>query len=253
VIGWLALRGRCRGCRQPISPRYLVVELLTGLLFAFCFVHFGPTVAALKYCVFGFLVLGLIFTDAETFLLPDKMTLPGLALGLGFSLLAPVNDLVAQLLAGVVSLPANPGVSWRLLSLADALAGAAVGASFIYGAGAIYLRARGVEGMGFGDVKLMAMIGAFLGVKLTVFTLFAASLAGSVFGISTMLTVWRKRTRRRMVRLHEAPRTARQRAWGSAMVALRRHQMPFGVFLGSMAIVALFFGQQLLSWYWGLL
>jgi leader peptidase (prepilin peptidase) / N-methyltransferase len=252
VIGWLALRGRCRGCKQPISPRYLVIELLIGLLFAVCFVQFGPTVTAVKYCVFGFLVLGLIFTDAETFLLPDKMTLPGLALGLSFSLFVPVNDLVAQLLPGLVSLP-NAEVSWRLLSLADALAGAAVGASFIYGAGAIYLRARGVEGMGFGDVKLMAMIGAFLGVKLTVFTLFAASLAGSLFGMSTMLAVWMKRTRRRIVRLHEPAEQARHRAWGSAMIALRRHQMPFGVFLGSMAIVALFFGNQLLRWYWGLL
>ena len=81
-------------------------------------------------------------------------------------------------------------------SLSDSLLGAAVGASFLYGAAAIYLRARGVEGMGFGDVKLMALIGAFLGTKLTVFTIFAASLAGSMFGLSTVLAVWMKRTRR---------------------------------------------------------
>ena len=82
--------------------------------------------------------------------------------------------------------------------------GAIVGASFIYGAGAIYLRARGVEGMGFGDVKLMAMVGAFLGAKLTIFTLFTASIAGSLFGLSTVLVVWIKRTRRRMKRHHES-------------------------------------------------
>src|SRR6266516_5714341 len=172
VLSWLLLRGRCRHCKARISARYLVVELLTGALFLACYWHFGLTLAMLKYCVFGFLLLGLIFTDAETKLLPNKLTLTGLGLGLVFSLLVPVNDLASQLLPGVVPLPMSSDVSWHLLSLLDALLGAAVGASFIYGAGAIYLRARGVQGMGFGDVKLMAMIGAFLGVKLTIFTLF---------------------------------------------------------------------------------
>jgi leader peptidase (prepilin peptidase)/N-methyltransferase len=107
--------------------------------------------------------------------------------------------------------------------------------------------------MGFGDVKLMAMIGAFLGVKLTIFTLFTASIAGSLFGLSTVLAVWIKRTRRRMARNHEPAREARRRAWESAAIALRRHQMPFGVFLGSMAMVAFFYGNSFLHWYWGLL
>ena len=104
--------------------------------------------------------------------------------------------------------------------------------------------------MGFGDVKLMGMIGAFLGLKLTVFTLFAASIAGSIFGLSTMLIVWMKRTRRRQVRHHEAPAMARHKAWQSARLALRYYQMPFGVFLGIMAMVALFFGESFLHWYW---
>ena len=203
VLSWLILRGRCRNCKTPISPRYLIVELLTGAIFLACYAHFGATLATLKYCAFGFLLLGLIFTDAETQLLPDKMTLPGLALGLVFSLVVPVNDLASQLLPGLVSLPVSSDVSWHLLSLVDAVLGAIVGASFIYGAGAIYLRARGVEGMGFGDVKLMAMVGAFLGAKLTIFTLFSASIAGSLFGVSTVLAVWIKRTRRRMARNHE--------------------------------------------------
>jgi prepilin signal peptidase PulO-like enzyme (type II secretory pathway) len=107
--------------------------------------------------------------------------------------------------------------------------------------------------MGFGDVKLMAMIGAFLGLRLTIFTLFAASIAGSIVGISTVLAVWIKRTRRRMARNHEPAQLARRRAWQSAAIALRRHQMPFGVFLGSMAMLAFFFGHQLLTWYWGML
>src|SRR5580698_2886965 len=197
ILSWLILRGRCRNCRNWISPRYLVVELLTGILFLACYQHFGFALATLKFCTMGFLLLGLIFTDAETQLLPDKMTLTGLVLGVLFSLVVPVNDLVSQLLPGLVSLPAF-STSRRLLSLLDAVTGAVVGASFIYGAGAIYLRARGVEGMGFGDVKLMAMVGAFLGIRLTIFTIFAGSIAGSLFGVGTMTAVWIKRTQRRM-------------------------------------------------------
>jgi leader peptidase (prepilin peptidase)/N-methyltransferase len=132
--------------------------------------------------------------------------------------------------------------------LADAILGAIVGASFIYGAGKLYQGVRGVEGMGFGDVKLMAMIGAFLGLKLTVFTLFAASLLGAFFGVGTVVVVWIKRTRRWRQR---RPVVARQRAWQSAKLVYRRYEMPFGVFLGGVAMFAFFFGNQLLRWYWG--
>ena len=248
VLSWLLLRGRCRNCKAPISPRYLLIELLTGALFVACYAYFGMTLATLKYCVFGFLLLGLIFTDAETKLLPDKLTLPGLALGLIFSLLVPVNDLASQFLPGVVSLPFSGDVSLRIMSLLDSLLGAAVGASFIYGAGAIYLHWRHVEGMGFGDVKLMAMVGAFLGIKLTVFTIFTASLVGSLFGLTTVFIVWLKRTQRFTRRLADA-RAARRRAWQSAQMVYRFYQMPFGVFLGSMAVLAAFFGNDFLHWY----
>ena len=189
VLSWLVLRGKCRACKAPISPRYLLIEILTGLLFLGCYTHFGLTLGMLKCTVLGYLLLGLIFTDAETKLLPDAMTLPGLALGVLFSLVVPVNDLASRIMPGLVSPTLRSQISWQWWSLADSLLGAAVGASFLYGAAAIYLRARGVEGMGFGDVKLMAMIGAFLGTKLTVLTIFAASLAGSLFGLSTVLAV----------------------------------------------------------------
>lgn len=253
VLSWLILRGHCRHCRMRISPRYMVIELLTGILFLLCYAKLGLTLVAFKCAVFGFLLLGLIFSDAETKLLPDKLTLPGFVLGLLFSLFVPVNDLATQLVPGIISLPVSSDVSWHLLSFADALLGAAVGASFIYGAGAIYLRWRGVEGMGFGDVKLMAMIGAFLGLRLTVFTLFAATLAGSFFGMATMLLVWMKRTRRRLRRHHESLAEARRRAWQSASLVFRYYQMPFGVFLGSMALLAFFCGNDFVRWYWGLL
>jgi len=248
ILSWLILKGRCRQCKARISPRYLTIELLTGVLFLACYWFFGPTLSTLKYCTFAFLLLGLIFTDAETKLLPDKLTLPGLALGLVFSLLVPVNDLASQFLPGMVNLPFSGDLSIRIMSLVDSVLGAALGASFIYGAGAIYLRWRGMEGMGFGDVKLMAMVGAFLGMKLTVLTIFTASLAGSLFGLTTVLVVWLKRTHRFMKRLANA-RAARRRGWQSAQMVYRYYQMPFGVFLGSMALFAFFFGNQFLRWY----
>jgi leader peptidase (prepilin peptidase) / N-methyltransferase len=269
VLSWLILRGKCRSCQQPISPRYLVIELLTGLLFLGCYAHFGLTLAMLKCVVLGYLLLGLVFTDAETKLLPDAMTLPGLALGIGFSLVVPVNDLASRIIPGLVSSAMRSEISWRIWSLSDSLLGAAVGASFLYGAAAIYLRARGVEGMGFGDVKLMALIGAFLGTKLTVLTIFAASLTGSLFGLSTVLAVWIKRFRRIEARRTSSspspdvstnissgisPRAsaneARRRAWKSARLALRYYEMPFGVFLGGMALLSFLFGNRLLHWYW---
>ena len=251
LLSWLILGGRCRQCTATISVRYLFIELLTGGVFLACYWHFGLTLATLKYCVFGFLLLGLIFTDAETKLLPDKLTLPGLLLGLLFSLFVPVNDLASQFLPGAVNLPFGSDLVARLISALDALLGAAVGAGFIYGAGAIYLRWRGTEGMGLGDVKLMAMVGAFVGIKLTVFTIFTASLVGSLFGVGTVLLVWVKRTHRFMRSQASAP-AARRRGWQSAQMVYRFYQMPFGVFLGSMALVAFFFGNQFLHWYGGL-
>jgi leader peptidase (prepilin peptidase)/N-methyltransferase len=251
VLSWLILGGRCRHCKTGISPRYLLIELLTGFLFLACYWYFGLTLATLKYCTFAFLLLGLIFTDAETKLLPDKLTLPGLALGIAFSLIVPVNDLASQFGRAFVNLP-NDELVARVLSLIDSLLGAAVGAAFIYGAGAIYLRWRGAEGMGFGDVKLMAMVGAFLGIRLTVFTIFTASIVGSLFGVSTVLVVWLKRTRRFMRHLANA-QAARRRAWQSAQMVYRFYQMPFGVFLGSMAMLAFFFGDRFVRWYGRLL
>jgi leader peptidase (prepilin peptidase) / N-methyltransferase len=251
VLSWLILKGRCRHCETPISPRYLLIELLTALTFVACYWHFGWTVTALKYCIFSFLLLGLIFTDAETRLLPDKMTLPGIALGVIFSLFVPVNDFASQFLPGMVSVPFSGNFAGRIFSLLDSLLGAALGASFIYGAGAIYLRWRGTQGMGFGDVKLMAMVGAFLGMKLTIFTIFTASLAGSLFGLTTVLIVWVKRTHRFMHRMADA-QAARRRGWRSAQMVYRHYQMPFGVFLGGMALLSFFFGNQFLRWYGGL-
>ncbi len=229
ILSWILLRGRCRDCHARISPRYAAVELLNGVLFLACYAHFGLTLAALKYCVFAFLLLGLIFTDAETRLLPDKLTLPGVALGLLFSLAVPLRDVAFNFVPMLV--PLGPLASGRMLSLLDAVLGAIVGAAFVYGSGMVYKLARGVEGMGFGDVKM-------------------ASLLGAVYGLGMIPVVWVKRTRRRMRRGHEPATTARRRAWSSAWKVYRYYAMPFGVFLGMVAILAVFFGDNVLRWYW---
>ena len=248
VLSWIILRGRCRDCRHPISPRYAMVELLCGFLFVAAYFYAAPLSSQLaiwtllKFCIFFFLLLGLIFIDHEHHLLPDVLTIPGLIIGLALSLLIPVGGLSHSLIRKILAL------NWPLpvVSLLEALIGATIGALFIYGVGEVYFRVRQVEGMGFGDVKLMAMVGAFLGVKLTLFTIFAGALLGSLFGLLAMLVVWRKRVARR--RRQRRPGIY-GRAWQSARLMLRHYEVPFGVFLGSMAILATFIGNSAVDWY----
>jgi leader peptidase (prepilin peptidase)/N-methyltransferase len=247
VLSWILLRGRCRNCSARITPRYAVVELTTALLFLFCYFHFGPTLETLKSCVFCFLVLGLIFTDLETFLLPDKLTLTGLGIGVVVAMIVPVGSFLEQRYLARALFTGRFDVNTaRLLSLADALIGAAVGAGFIFLVGEVYLRLRGIEGMGLGDVKLMAMVGAFLGAEKTVFVLFVASIIGSIFGLSAVVSRYRRRLAHfRSKGLANATRRARK----SAAAALRFQEMPFGVFLGGASLVALFYGEHVVAWY----
>lgn len=248
VVSWILLRGRCRNCRQPITARYAAVELLTGFLFVAAYYFAAPLDStleqwlAIKLCIFFFLLLGLIFIDFEHHLLPDALTLPGLAVGLLLTPVVPVGGMPLFITRRLLAL------HWNLaaISLLDAVCGAAIGAFFIYAVGEIYFRARGVEGMGFGDVKLMAMIGAFLGPKLTLFTIFMGAIVGTIFGVAATLVVWRKRLARRQ-RRREANATLR--SWQSARLMLRYYEVPFGVFLGSMAILSTFVGNQLVNSY----
>jgi len=256
LVSWLVLLGRCRRCGAPISPRYILVELITGLLFLACYAQFGYTLSAAKYCVLSFLLLGLIFTDAEHKLLPDALTVPGLILGLVFSYFISVRDLFLGTLLYFLPLAGDrlaravttASAGWT--SVGQSLLGALAGAGFIYGAGAMYRVMRQREGMGLGDVKLMAMVGSFLGVALTIFTVFAASFLGSAFGLGTMFVVWMRRTRRRMRRTGESAQLARRRAWRSAVALYGHFLIPFGVFLGAMALLAAFWGNTVLRWWW---
>ena len=266
VLSWLLLRGKCRHCKAAISGRYAAVELLTGVFFAVSYLAsagrlpgYGASTCDLagrsflepvKLCAFVFLILGLVFTDAETRLLPDLLTKPGIVLGLLFSLAAPVEcgelcgDRILPSLANLFSVPGP------IYSLINAAAGAIMGSAFILGIALLYQAVRGVEGMGRGDVKLMALIGAFLGMKLTLLVLVLGSLMGSLFGLVLIVWVWRKRLLRR-AKTHpgEPASQARRRAWRSAVLIYRHFEIPFGVFLGIAALFSAFWGTALLCRY----
>ena len=227
-----------------------MVELLCGFLFVSAYFYIAPIDTLvqfwtlLKRCSFFFLLLGLIFIDFERHLLPDALTFPGLLLGILFSLVVPVGGMPMFITRKMFAL------RWSLpaISVTDSLAGALLGALFIYAVGEVYFRVRHVEGMGFGDVKLMGMVGAFLGPKLTLVTIFSGAVLGTLFGLIATFSVWQKRVARRKKR-HES--NAFRRSWRSARLMLRYYEVPFGVFLGSMAIVATFFGNRIVSFYLG--
>ena len=197
ILSWLLLRARCRACGAPISPRYVLVETAVGaIFFAAAFLH-GLTPLALAGALLATAAVVLSATDLEARVLPDEVTLGVLAIGL---LLAAARDLLAAHAAGLSAFRGH---------LFPALAGAAFGAALVWGVGAAYRLVRGAEGMGLGDVKMIAMIGAFVGPAGVLLTLFAASLAGTLAaGLPALLraATWRR---------------AFSRARGSAPDALR--------------------------------
>ena len=201
VVSWLLLGGRCRDCRAPISVRYPLIELLTGGLFAGAVARFGVTASAAGAALFCAALVALAAIDIEHFLLPDRITLPGLA----------------------VALALQPLLAWG--SISGALQGALLGAGVLLVMAGLWELLRGVEGMGLGDVKMLAMIGAFLGVHGVIVTLVFASLAGSVVGITLL-------------------------ARGSIEL---QGKLPFGFFLAAGAAVALFAGEPLARAYLALL
>jgi leader peptidase (prepilin peptidase)/N-methyltransferase len=201
VLSYLVLRGRCRHCRAPISPRYPLVEAATGSLFLASYLQFGLTLAAAAGALYGSLLIALAMIDAEHLLLPDRITLPGIALGLGLSHWLPWSGLPAALL------------------------GAALGGAVLLGLWGGWLLLRGEEGMGLGDVKMLAMIGAFLGWRGMLVALFVAALAGSAVGLALL-------------------------ASGRGGLKTR---LPFGTFLALGGLAGLFAGPALSRWYGALL
>jgi leader peptidase (prepilin peptidase)/N-methyltransferase len=198
IVSWLALGGRCRTCRAPISPTYPIVEAVTAVLFGGAALVYGVTWLLAVRLVFASALIVLFVIDLRHRILPNAITLPGIAAGFVASWFLP------------------PG--W-LSSLIGAVAGA--GTLLLIAEG--YFRVRGQEGLGMGDVKMLAMIGAFLGWPLMVLTLVLASFAGSLLGLTLIAT-----------------------GRGSMQAAL-----PFGTFLALGAIVAAVVGEPIVAWYIG--
>jgi leader peptidase (prepilin peptidase)/N-methyltransferase len=218
VLGYLLLRGRCRSCGARISPEYPLVELLTGALFLGCYWQFGATLAGVKWTLFCAILLVLTFTDFHDRILPNRVNYFGLAAGLALSpFVATPDGLARWLFDGLLSLRLAPA----LLRFSDSVLGAIIAGGLLWIFAEGYFRLRGREGMGLGDVKMMAMAGAFLGVRGAIGMLLFGSIIGSVVGA---IAVW-------------------------GMGKGRDYELPFGSFLGIAGIFLIFAGGPLLHWY----
>jgi leader peptidase (prepilin peptidase)/N-methyltransferase len=223
ILSWLLLRGRCSGCRDRISIQYPIVELLVGLLWLASFVQYGPTFTSFRVAVFATVLLGISITDAKYFLIPDGFTVFGLLFVLATSLIG--------LYLGEAYPFARP---W------DAFLGMCVGAGAIAVVGwlgEVWLKR---EAMGFGDVTLMAVVGAALGPTRSLLTIFLGALIAPIVLLGVVY-----------------PLSARGFAddQGQTELALeaganwRRRELPFGVFLAPAALIALLFGDAIIAWY----
>jgi leader peptidase (prepilin peptidase)/N-methyltransferase len=199
LLSWLMLRGRCSACGTPIGVRYPLVELLAGLLSAACAVAFGPTLQLVGALIFVWALIALTFIDLDTQLLPDSITLPLVWAGLAVNLLGGFTDLESAVIGAIAGYLVLWTVFWA------------------------FKLATGKEGMGYGDFKLLAAIGAFLGWQVLPVVILLSSLVGAVVGI--------------------------------AMIALRSHgrevPIPFGPYLAAAGLIALFFGQAVNTAYLG--
>lgn len=225
IVSYLALRGRCRHCKTHISARYPAVEALTGLLWVAVYWRDGLSWALPFDLIFVTAIVALIFIDAEHMILPNAITYPGIVFALIARVAIPLLtgrphfDDVPMLMAGALE-----GMPVWAASLIGAVIGGLVGGGSLWLMGWAWEKLRGVEAMGLGDVKMMFMVGAYLGWRLTVLNLFLGVLSGSLIGIVLMMRQGKK-----------------------DMQML----LPFGVFLGIGAIASLLIGVQIIEWYAG--
>lgn len=213
VLGFLLLKGKCRACRQPIGWIYPAVEILTAAVLYSAFLKFGLSIALAINALFFAILIVLNFIDLFHRILPDVLTLGGAVVGF---LVAPWQS--RRFFEGDPLLPA-PISMWDVY--AHSLAGILIGGGMLWLAAYLYLKLRRVEGMGFGDIKMMAMVGAFLGWRFAWGTIFAGSLLGAVIGSIYLL------------------------ARGKG----RRYELPFGSFLAVGAILNALWGPEFLQWY----
>ena len=180
LLSFLALKGRCRKCDARIPFRYPIVELLTAIAFFCSFWFLGVTLAAVKFSLYGAILIALVFSDLEERILPDEFTIGGAILGLGFAFFVHLDWGPMALLVSSLGNPA-------LISAFESAFSALVCAGALWLVAVLYERVRHREGLGLGDVKMVALIGAFLGLQAALLTLIVASLLGAVVGL---LYIW---------------------------------------------------------------
>jgi leader peptidase (prepilin peptidase)/N-methyltransferase len=215
IASYVLLGGRCRHCRARIPLRYPLVELATAAAFAVCFAAPGTTLAAAKYAIFSAILIALTASDFEERILPDEFTLGGTAAGLALAPWVPMELGWAHIL-----LPPWLGPRW--LSFGEAALAAGFSSGMIWLVAWLYEKLRHREGLGFGDVKMIAMIGAFLGLKGALLALIAASLLGSVAGLGYIFLTRKDAS---------------------------TYELPFGSFLGIAALAVAMFGEVAAGWY----
>ena len=223
ILSWLILRGKCRNCQSPISARYPAVELLTALLFVLVAWQIGFTAFLPVALIFVAAVVALIFIDAENMILPNVITYPLLAFALLIRLVFPLF-FGANFFSDFKIYPLNQMSEYPiwLISLAGAVLGGLVGGGSLWLVGEIWKRLRGVDAMGLGDVKMMFAVGALLGWRLTLLSIFLGAFSGAIIGIFLI---------------------SRQKDKDM------QTQIPFGIFLGIGSIIALLYGEQIIGWY----
>jgi leader peptidase (prepilin peptidase)/N-methyltransferase len=213
IVSWLALRGRCRGCRNPISFQYPLVEIIVGLVWLGSYLSYGLTFTAVRVAVFLTVLLGIAITDAKRYLIPDGFTVFGL---------------IWVIVTAIVALFIGDGLPFA--GAYEALIGACVGAGAIAIAGWLGEVALKKEAMGFGDVTLMAMVGGAVGPNRALITIFFGALIGAIAFLGIVYPIAWMRAR------------ASKSEFAPPLV-------PFGVFLAPAAVIALLWGDRLVSAY----
>lgn len=223
VLSWLALGGKCRKCKNPIAWRYPAVELLTGFVFLVVFWQIGLNWYLPVCLAFSATIISLIFIDAEHMILPNVITYPMLAIALVIRIAFPIIFGNTIFFSDTFITPlVNSGLPMWLNSLVGAILGGLAGGGSLWAIGELWKRLRGIDAMGLGDVKMMFGVGALLGWRLTLISIFLGAFTGAIGGILVMI---------------------KDREKGM------QAQIPFGIFLGIGSLVSMLFGDQLLTWY----
>jgi leader peptidase (prepilin peptidase)/N-methyltransferase len=223
ILSWLLLGGKCRNCKSRISGRYPAVELLTAIVFTVVFRQVGFTVFLPVALAFSAVMLSLVFIDAEHMILPNVITYPLLVFAFLVRIIYPVL-LGTAYFPDITQYPVNvfSGYPVWLLSLIGAAFGALAGGGSLWLIGELWKRLRGVDAMGLGDVKMMLGVGALLGWRLTVLSIFLSAFTGAIIGI---VLIGRQKDKDFQT------------------------QIPFGIFLGTGSLVSLVFGERIIQWY----